>query len=69
MGDTSRALFGPGLLDTMKAEIHMVLRSHQQAIPGQVDAMTYTMNGGCAAEFPNSPCELPQFAIFMPPAN
>ena len=69
VGDTSRAGIGPGLLDPMKAEIHLVLRSHQQAIPGQVDAMTYTVNGGCAAEFPNPPCEDVQAAVFMPPAN
>ncbi len=69
VGDTSRANIGPGLLDPMKAEIHLVVRSHQQAIPGQVDAMTYTINGGCAAEFPNPPCDDLQFAVFLPPAQ
>ena len=69
VGDTTQTLFGPGLVDSMKAEIHLVLRTHQQAKPGQVDAMTYTLNGGCAAKFPNEPCEDLQFTVFMPPAN
>ncbi len=68
VGDTTRADIGPGLLDPMKAEIHIVLRSHQQAIPGQVDEMIYTVNGGCAAEFPNLPCEDVQFSVFKAPA-
>jgi hypothetical protein len=69
VGDTTQTLFGPGLVDPMKAEIHLVLRTHQQAKPGQVDEMTYTLNGGCAAKFPNKPCKDLQFTIFMPPAN
>ena len=69
VGDTTQALFGPGLVDPMKAEIHLVVRTHQQAKPGQVDEMTYTVHGGCAAKFPNKPCKDIQFAIFMPPAN
>lgn len=69
VGDLSRTLFGPGLKDTMKAEIHLALRTHQQAIPGQLDTMIYTLNGGCAEAFPNQPCETIQFAVFTPPES
>ncbi len=69
VGDTSQTIWGPGLLDPMKAEIHIVLRSHQQAFPGQVDEMIYTVNGGCAAKFPNPPCEDVQVSVFKAPAN
>jgi hypothetical protein len=65
-GDKSRTLFGPGLVDPMKAEIHLVLRTHQKAVAGKIDEMITTINGGCAGAFPNPPCEDLQFAIFMP---
>jgi hypothetical protein len=69
VGDTSRTLLGPGLTDPMGAVIHLVLRSHGKAIPGQIDAMTQSINGGCADAFPNPPCKDPQFAAFMPPES
>jgi hypothetical protein len=53
----------------MKAEIHLVLRTHKEAIPGKIDEMIYSMNGGCADEWPNEPCEDLQFAVFLPSAN
>jgi hypothetical protein len=42
-----------GLLDAMKAEIHVVLRSHGPAIPGQVDQQISTYAGGCNPSDPN----------------
>lgn len=36
-----------GIIDPDKAEIHFVLRSHGPAIPGMIEEMTTTFNGGC----------------------
>ena len=47
VGDTSEALNGPGLLDTHEAEIHYVIRYHGPAIPGIIDEMLHSFNGGC----------------------
>ena len=69
IGDTSEALFGGGLQKPMSAEIHFVVRTHGPAIPGKVDSMLYTVNGGCEGAFPNPPCSDVQFAVFKPPAN
>ena len=69
IGDASEALFGGGLQNPMTAEIHLVLRTHGPAIPGKVDSMIYSLNGGCEAAWPNAPCTNLQFAIFKPPAN
>jgi hypothetical protein len=66
IGDTTEAVFGPGLIDPSKAEIHAVIRSHQEAIPGETNEMINSMNGGCAEEWPNEPCEDLQFAVFKP---
>ena len=39
MGDASEAIFGPGLVRPMTAEIHLVVRIHGAAMPGQIDNM------------------------------
>ena len=65
VGDNSRSLFGPGLQDTTKAEIHLVLRSHGQAKAGSTDEMIYSYNGGCEGDFPNPPCVEFQAAVFQ----
>ena len=69
IGDASEQLFGGGLQKPMSAEIHFVVRTHGPAVPGKVDSMLYTVNGGCEGAFPNPPCAEAQFAIFKPPAN
>lgn len=69
VGDTTQALFGPGLVDPAKAEVHLVVRTHQQAVPGQIDEMIYSVNGGCSGIFPNEPCEDVQFSVFKASAN
>ncbi len=69
IGDVSEALFGGGLQKPMTATIHLIVRTHGPAIPGKVDSMLYTVNGGCEGAFPNPPCADVQFAIFKPPAN
>ncbi|MHA1553738.1 MAG: hypothetical protein ACTSU0_04945 [Alphaproteobacteria bacterium] len=64
IGDNTQSLFGPGLQDSMKAEVHLVLRSHGPAQAGSVDEMIYTYNGGCEGDFPNPPCVEFQAAVF-----
>lgn len=68
IGDTTEAIFGSGLLDSSTvAEIHLVVRDHGAAIPGETDAMINSINGGCADSWPNEPCTDVQFAVFAPP--
>ena len=80
-GDNSGSIspaFGfpaPGLIDAETAEIHLVVRTHGQAIPGLINAQIHTFAGGCS-EFPPFPpslgtpgpntCEDIQFAIHLP---
>jgi hypothetical protein len=59
-GDASTALFGPGLLDPFKAEIHIVLRTHGQPIAGMIDDQTASFNGGC----PPNTCANHQVSMF-----
>ncbi len=66
VGDTTEAVLGPGLLDPSGAEVHAVIRSHQQVKPGMSDMMVNSMNGGCDETWPNEPCEDLQFAVFKP---
>ena len=53
-GDTAGSIlptvFGQpaiGLLDAQAAEVHLLIRSHGPKIPGLVDQMISTFNGGC----------------------
>lgn len=62
MGDTTGALFGPGLLYPRTAEIHNVVRGHGQPIPGMVDEQIHTIDGGCAI----NTCVDKQFARHLP---
>lgn len=48
-GDTSGAMFGPGLVDPLGAEIHVVLRTHGPVIPGSLDEQLSSFAGGCTA--------------------
>ena len=66
IGDTTEAIFGPGLLDSMTAEIHLVIRDHGEAVSGEIDGMINSINGGCADSWPNEPCTDLQFAVFPP---
>lgn len=40
----------PGLIDSEEAEIHVVVRSHGPAIPGAIDEMLHSFEGGCTPE-------------------
>ena len=68
IADVTEAAFGPGVLDTEAAEIHVVLRSH--GAPGETTGeMLNSFNGGCAAEWPNAPCRNVQFIAFKSPGG
>lgn len=58
-------VFGPGLIDSQSAEIHLVVRTHG---PLQADAYAdqlSTFGGGCEP-MDAAPCDDVQYAIFMP---
>lgn len=61
-GDMTGVRFGPGLISPKKAEVHLVVRTHGQPIPGMVDEQIGSLNGGC----PPNTCEDHQFAIHIP---
>ncbi len=78
VGDNSGSLFvqfgapAPGLTDVYGAELHLVLRDHGPAIPGQIPHQIMSYEGGCT---PGSSfglgngsyeCEDIQFSVHMP---
>ena len=64
-GDTSgcAAAFLPcsGLIDSRTAVVHLIVRSHGQALPGAIDEQIGSFNGGC-----NPTCMNVQAAVFEP---
>lgn len=65
VGDATGAVFGPGLVNAMKAEIHLVVRTHGPAIlddPQTLQAQLSTFNGGC----PPNTCANLQISIHQP---
>lgn len=77
-GDNSNSLFAalgapaPGLIDPMAAEMHLIVRDHGPAIPGQIPAQIHTFQGACTAassfglgDGPNA-CEDVQFSVHLP---
>jgi hypothetical protein len=65
VGDTSgcAADFLPcsGLIDPRGAVVHLIVRSHGQALPGAIDEQISSFNGGC-----NPTCMNVQAAVFEP---
>ena len=59
---TGEVLFGPGLVNVFGAEIHVVIRTHGQPIPGAVDAQLSTFGGGCETNY----CADVQAAVHPP---
>ncbi|NIT57155.1 MAG: hypothetical protein GWN00_13245, partial [Aliifodinibius sp.] len=65
----------PGLENPLGAEVHLVVRTHEEAIPEFLPDMIRTFNGGCTyppgvptnfgAPGPNA-CEDIQFSIHQP---
>jgi hypothetical protein len=64
-GDTSgcAAEFLPcsGLIDSRAALVHLIVRSHGQALPGAIDEQIGSFNGGC-----NPTCENVQASVHEP---
>jgi hypothetical protein len=46
-GNLTGVVFGPGLLDARRADVHLVVRTHGDAIPGLIPEQLNTFNGGC----------------------
>ena len=65
IGDATEAVVGPGLLDPMKAEFHLIARTHGPAIPGGTHNQLNTAWGGC--EPGQFPCVEIQIAVHFPP--
>ena len=64
-GNTTEAVFGPGLVNRRTAEIHYVLRSHGPAQQEILEEQLTDIMGGCAAEAPHAPCVDVQFSVFI----
>jgi hypothetical protein len=61
IGDTSRALAGPGVVKPRAAEVILVVKSHGPKIPRLVSEQLHTFAGGCADQSdapPGAPPEL-----------
>lgn len=69
LNDTLEAVVGPGLLDPLIAEIHLVARTHGPAIPRQIHEQLNTAWGGCPEGWPKEPCGDTQFAIHHSPTH
>jgi len=67
IGDDNEFDFGPGLLNSFTAEVHLIIRSHSKAIPGLLHTQLNSPWGGCPEGFPKDPCRDVQLAIFSPP--
>ncbi len=68
IGDiTDDVVFGPGLLDPMKAEVHLILRSHGPIIQELLTEQLFTVWGGCPDPRDRSPCDDLQIAVFEAP--
>ncbi len=66
IGDVTESYFGLGLLDVMKAHIHLIARTHGPAIPGQTHVQLNSDWGGCPEKW-KPPCADLQIAIHSPP--
>jgi hypothetical protein len=63
----SAALPCAGLADSRRAEVHLVLRTHGDAVPGFIDEQISSFNGGCLAGEPNvGQCRNIQFSVQNP---
>ena len=66
--------WGPGMISSKKAEIHLVVRQHTDVAPGEVGGQIATATGsGCPAPSPSpvsgsEVCPDVQFAVHIPPS-
>jgi hypothetical protein len=58
---TRDVVLGSGLIDSRRAVVHLVVRTHGQADPGRIDEQIGSFNGGC-----NPTCMNVQAAVFEP---
>jgi hypothetical protein len=65
LGSVPGIVFGPGLLDAQKAEVHLVVRTHGQFQEGAFDDQISTFGGGCDP-IDTAPCDDVQFAMHLP---
>jgi hypothetical protein len=63
-GNTSGALFGPGLLDARAAEVHLVVRYHGPVIPALMPGQIHSVGGGCGPGL--FACKDVQAAVHVP---
>jgi hypothetical protein len=63
-GDTTGALFGPGLLDSRAAEVHLIVRYHGPVIPALMPAQINSVDGGCGPMLFD--CDDVQAAVHLP---
>jgi len=65
VGDATDAVFGPGLLNSQKAEIHLAVRTHGRALLENAELLRHQLtqfNGGC----PPNTCSNLQGSIHQP---
>ncbi len=43
-----QVLFGPGLVSTRQADVHLVIHNHGAPIPGLIYEQLHTFGGGCS---------------------
>jgi hypothetical protein len=67
LGDDTEFDFGPGLLKPFLAEVHLIIRTHGQMMPGLLHEQLNTPWGGCPEGWPKDPCKDVQLAIHGPP--
>jgi hypothetical protein len=67
LGDDTEFDFGPGLLKPFLAEVHLIIRTHGQMMPGLLHEQLNTPWGGCPEGWPKDPCKDVQIAIHRPP--
>ena len=63
VGDDTEFDFGPGLLDPFTPEVHLIIRTHSQMIPGKLSDQLNSPWGGCPEGWPKDPCKDVQIAI------
>ncbi len=62
LGAASGAIFGGGLIDSLAAEVHLIVRSHGEMIPMAMPAQINSFGGGCVINV----CVDVQAAIHLP---
>jgi hypothetical protein len=65
LGSVPGIVFGPGLLDAHKAEVHLVVRTHGATIDGLYHEQLSTFGGGCEP-MDAAPCDDVQYTIHLP---